>query len=122
MPISEGVQSRIVYKAYSSGSITANSEPDTATDPGTSGGQVLRRVSSSLNLVKDSYQSEEIRTDRQITDFRHGLRRVEGSISGELSPRTATQRCRRCRCRIRNSPASPATTQPRPSSSLLATR
>jgi hypothetical protein len=88
MPISEGVQSRIVYKAYSSGSITANSEPNTATDPGTSGGQVLRRVSSSLNLVKDSYQSEEIRTDRQIADFRHGLRRVEGSISGELSPGT----------------------------------
>ncbi len=86
MPISEGVQSRLVYKAYSSGAITANSEPNTATDPGASGGQVLRRVSSSLNLVKDAYQSEEIRTDRQIADFRHGLRRVEGSISGNLSP------------------------------------
>lgn len=88
MPLAEGIQARIAYKAYSSGAITANSEPDTSTDPGTSGGQILRRVSTSLNLVKDSYQSEEIRTDRQIVDFRHGLRRVEGSISGELSPNT----------------------------------
>ena len=88
MPLAEGIQASIRYKAYSSGAITANSEPNTSTDPGTSGGQILRRVSSSLNLVKDSYQSEEIRTDRQIVDFRHGLRRVEGSISGELSPST----------------------------------
>lgn len=88
MPLAQGLQASIRYKAYSSGAITANSEPSTSTDPGTSGGQVLRRVSSSLNLVKDAYQSEEIRTDRQIADFRHGLRRVEGSISGELSPST----------------------------------
>ena len=88
MALAEGIQARVAYKAYSSGTITANSEPDTSTDPGASGGQILRRVSTSLNLVKDSYQSEEIRTDRQIVDFRHGLRRVEGSISGELSPST----------------------------------
>lgn len=88
MALAEGIQARVAYKAYSSGSITANSEPSTSTDPGASGGQILRRVSASLNLVKDAYQSEEIRTDRQIADYRHGLRRVEGSISGELSPLT----------------------------------
>lgn len=49
-------------------------------------GTLLRRVSSTLNLKKDTYESNEIRTDYQVTDFRHGVRRVEGSISGEISP------------------------------------
>lgn len=54
----------------------------------TTGGQTLRRVSSSFNLTKETYQSEEIRTDYQLVDFRHGVRAVEGSISGELSAGT----------------------------------
>lgn len=51
----------------------------------TTGGQTIRRVSSNFNLTKETYQSEEIRTDYQLADFRHGVRSVEGSISGELS-------------------------------------
>lgn len=51
----------------------------------TSGSQYLRRVTSDLNLVKDTYQSNEIRPDLQVADFRHGGRRVEGSIQGELA-------------------------------------
>ena len=54
----------------------------------TTGGQTLRRVSSTFNLTKETYQSEEIRTDYQLVDFRHGVRAVEGSISGELSAGT----------------------------------
>ena len=54
----------------------------------TTGGQTLRRVSSNFNLTKETYQSEEIRTDYQLVDFRHGVRSVEGSISGELSAGT----------------------------------
>lgn len=54
----------------------------------TTGGQTLRRVSSTFNLTKETYQSEEIRTDYQLVDFRHGVRSVEGSISGELSAGT----------------------------------
>lgn len=54
----------------------------------TTGGQTLRRVSSTFNLTKETYQSEEIRQDYQIQDFRHGVRSVEGSISGELSAGT----------------------------------
>lgn len=50
--------------------------------------QYLRRVTSSLNVIKDTYQSNEMRADRQIGDFRHGVQSVEGSISGELSPGT----------------------------------
>ena len=54
----------------------------------TTGGQTLRRVSSNFNLTKETYQSEEIRTDYQLVDLRHGVRSVEGSISGELSAGT----------------------------------
>lgn len=88
MSLAEGVSARIAYKAHSTGVITAGSEPTLASDPGASGAQILRRVSSSLMLSKETYQSAEIRSDRQIADFRHGVRRVQGNISGELSPLT----------------------------------
>lgn len=88
MSIAEGVSTRIVYKPYATGVITSNSQPVSATDPAATGGQILRRVASTLNLGKDSYQSQEIRSDRQIADFRHGIRRVQGGVAGELSPAT----------------------------------
>lgn len=88
MSLAEGVSASIRYKAYSTGVITSNVEPVPAVDPAVTGGQILRRVSSSLKLAKDTYQSNEVRTDRQISDFRHGKRSVTGSITGELSPAT----------------------------------
>jgi hypothetical protein len=51
-----------------------------------SSAQLLRRVQSTLNLDKQTYQSAEIRPDFQVADCRHGVRSVGGSISGELSP------------------------------------
>lgn len=56
--------------------------------PAAAGAQALRRVTSSLDLTKDTYQSNEIRPDLQVSDFRHGLRKVGGTISGELSAKT----------------------------------
>ena len=53
-----------------------------------SGAQLLRRVSSNLSLKKQTYRSNEIQPDRQVRDFRHGVRSVGGSINGELSPAT----------------------------------
>lgn len=53
--------------------------------PAASGGQILRRVSAPINLAKDTYESNEQRTDFQRADMRHGVRRVTGKISGELS-------------------------------------
>jgi len=88
MSLSEGVSASLRYKAYPSGVIAANTQPTSASDPGATGGQLLRRVSSTLNLVKDTYQSAEVRTDRQISDFRHGIKRVTGSVTGEFSPGT----------------------------------
>ena len=88
MSLGEGVSCRIAYKAYSTGAIQSNAQPVSATDPAATGGQILRRVSSTLSLTKDTYQSAERRTDRQIGDYRHGVKRVTGSINGELSPGT----------------------------------
>ena len=88
MSLAEGVSGSIRSKPYATGVITSNAQAVSATDPGATGGQILRRVSSSLKLAKDTYQSAEIRTDRQIQDFRHGIKRVTGSLSGEFSPKT----------------------------------
>jgi hypothetical protein len=88
MSIAEGVSVRVAYKANASGDMTSTTEADTATVPGASSAQILRRVSSTLDLTKDTYESAEIRSDRQVADFRHGMRRVAGSLSGEVSPGT----------------------------------
>jgi hypothetical protein len=88
MSLAEGVSARIAAKFYASAAITPGVEPAPATDPGAASAQILRRVASTLSLSKDAYQSGEIRSDRQIGDFRHGVKRVQGNISGELSPLT----------------------------------
>lgn len=75
MAIATGVGKQLGFKKQSS----------FGTPAGASGAQLLRRVTSSLNLVKNTYESNEIRSDYQVADFRHGTRRVEGTISGELS-------------------------------------
>src|SRR5580765_4572295 len=88
MPLAEGVSARIAYKFYTDPTIVPGVPAVSATDPGPSGGQILRRVASTLAFTKDTYQSNEIRQDKQIVDFRHGVHRVAGNIGGELSPLT----------------------------------
>jgi hypothetical protein len=78
MAIASGIAKQVRYKA----------ESVYNTAPGASGAQSLRRVESSINVEKDTYASAELRTDYQISDFRHGTRRTAGSIKGELSPQT----------------------------------
>lgn len=58
------------------------------TVPVAASAQLLRRVTSTVDLNKDVYQSTEIRPDFQIADYRHGVRRIKGTINGELSPKT----------------------------------
>lgn len=45
----------------------------------------LRHTGCGLVLSKDSFQSQELRSDRQIVDLRHGAIRVQGDINFELS-------------------------------------
>ena len=78
MTIAAGVAKSLRYKVEATWGLA----------PGTSAGQLLRRVTSDLNLTKETYQSAEIRSDYQVADFRHGVRSVAGTINGELSPGT----------------------------------
>lgn len=50
------------------------------------GGTSLDRVESGVDLTKDVYRSNAIRTDQQIKISRHGMRKVAGPIKGELNP------------------------------------
>lgn len=52
---------------------------------GAGSAQNLRRVQSTLDLKKATYASKEIRPSQQRSDFRHGVRSVDGTISGEMS-------------------------------------
>lgn len=80
MAIATGVAKQLIYKAESTwGTLASPTSPN---------GQILRRDKSTLNLKKDTFASNEIRTDYQDADFRHGGRKVEGTLSGELSPGT----------------------------------
>lgn len=45
----------------------------------------FRHNSNTLNLTKDTFQSEELRSDRQIADFRHGARQAGGDVVSEMS-------------------------------------
>lgn len=78
MPLAAGLFKQVAYKA----------ETTYGTVPAAANAQALRRVQSTLDLAKDTYQSNEIRADYQIQDFRHGVRRVRGKIGGELSAGT----------------------------------
>lgn len=78
MAIATGVAKKVAFKK----------ESVWGTAAGATGAQYLRRVTSDLDLTKETYQSNEIRTDYQVADFRHGVRSVEGTIAGELSPLT----------------------------------
>lgn len=76
--IATGINKSVRYKKETAG--------QWGTLPGSTGGNVLRRVTANFNLEKETYQSGEIRTDYQIADMRHGVRSVTGSLNAELSP------------------------------------
>jgi len=78
MAIAKGTAKVVAYKK----------ETTWGTIAGATAGKQLRRVTANFNLAKETYESSEIRTDRQLADFRHGVRSAEGSLNGELSPKT----------------------------------
>lgn len=78
MTLASGIFKKLAYKV----------ESTYGTVPSASSAQALRRVQATLGLSKDTFTSAEIRTDMQVSDFRHGVRKVSGNINGELSPAT----------------------------------
>jgi hypothetical protein len=76
MTIAKGTSKTVAYKK----------ETVWGTLAGATLAKQLRRVTGNFNLTKETYESNELRTDRQLADYRHGVRSVEGSLNGELSP------------------------------------
>lgn len=73
--IAKGVAKKVAYKVESTwGEL-----------PGATGAKYIRRVTADMNLERESYESNEIRTDYQTADNRLGLRSVTGTLNGELS-------------------------------------
>lgn len=81
MPIAAGLFKQLAYKVETTFGVA----------PGQSGGQLLRRVQSTIDLAKEAYAANEKRPDLQIADYRHGVRSVAGQITGELSPKTYSE-------------------------------
>jgi hypothetical protein len=80
MTIATGIAKQLRYKK----------EPSINTAPASTstGVTALRRTQSTVDLKKATFQSKEINTTMQVSNFRHGLRSVDGNIAGELSPGT----------------------------------
>lgn len=66
-------------------SLYAIAETVYGTTPATPAFKTIRHTGTNLGLTKSTMISEEIRPDRQISDFRHGTKQTGGDISGELS-------------------------------------
>jgi hypothetical protein len=74
MAIANGAQHKILFHEET----TAYGTPETtAYTP-------LPHTGTTLALTKDGIESEKLRGDRQVEDFRHGNRSVSGDISAEL--------------------------------------
>lgn len=77
MTIASGVEKKVILAPQATKGTVADASLATA--------QYLRRVTSSLDLTKETYQSNEVNNSRQVLDFRHGVQSVDGTINGELS-------------------------------------
>lgn len=76
MAVASGVFKQVAYKVETNYGVAA----------GASGGTAMRRISSTIDLSKEVYRSEEIESHQQMADARHGTRRVGGTITGHLAP------------------------------------
>lgn len=79
MAIAQGTAKQTRYKRQSAKGSLA----------GTSGGQIVRREQSIFELSKEAYTTEnEITSKQQLLSNRHGVKTVNGSLNGLLSPGT----------------------------------
>ena len=79
MPISQGIAKQLRIKRQTTKGVLA----------GVTGGQIMRRNSSTFALKKEAYTTEsEMTSRRQILSSRHGTRSVDGKLNGIFSPGT----------------------------------
>lgn len=74
MTIANGAQHSLHYVA----------ESTYGTTPATPTWTPLPHTGTTLALTKDGIESEKLRGDRQVEDFRHGNKSISGDITGEL--------------------------------------
>jgi len=74
MAIANGAQHSLHYIA----------ESTYGTTPSTPTWTPLPHNATTLNLTKDAIESEKLRGDRQVEDFRHGNKQVGGDVTSEL--------------------------------------
>lgn len=74
MTIANGAQHSLHYVA----------ESTYGTTPSTPTWTPLPHTGTTLALTKDGIESEKLRGDRQVEDFRHGNKSISGDITGEL--------------------------------------
>jgi hypothetical protein len=73
--IAVGVAKKVSFKKQSGLGVPASG----------AGGAYLRRVTSTIDLAKQTYKSAEILPSMQRRDFRHGVKSVAGTVHGEIS-------------------------------------
>ena len=74
MAIANGAQHSLHYIA----------ESTYGTTPATPTWTPLPHTGATLALTKDAIESEKLRGDRQIEDFRHGNKSIGGDVSAEM--------------------------------------
>lgn len=74
MTVAGGSRARLAYIA----------EVTYGTTPATPAFKVVNPTKHNIGLEKEGFQSSTIRSDRQINDFRHGVRKVSGDIGIEF--------------------------------------
>ena len=75
--------STVVFK-ITAGASGAGLAESTYGTPITTFMRQLRLKPSKLTLKKDTYTTDEVRSDRGISDVRHGMKKVEGTLEGDL--------------------------------------
>lgn len=75
MTIAKGVAKTIAYKKEQQWGQLADQ----------TGAKELRRVSANMDLLKETYLSNEVRTEQQEIELYHGVRSTEGFLNAELT-------------------------------------
>ena len=74
MAIANGAQHSMFYVAESAYGTTPSNPTYTP----------IPHTATTLGMTKDAIESEKLRGDRQIEDFRHGNKTISGDITSEL--------------------------------------
>lgn len=76
MAFHTGGTHKVIYAKETQGFGTAQTDGQAAP-------YTFRHTAASLNVVKDAFESEELRGDQQISDLRHGVVQANGDINFE---------------------------------------